>query len=202
MSGSVERRRGGLFVLCGPSGVGKTSVAELAIAKIDSLTRSVSHTTRPIREGENNGVDYHFVTDQQFQSMVDDDDFIEWAKVHCNCYGTSIGAVKKVVEVEKADLVLVIDVQGAETLREKGINFTGVFLLPPSMEELAHRLAGRGDTSDDDIDLRMKNATEEMASRDKFDFQIINNNLYEAVEEFCAIITAEKLRTSNRIIKL
>jgi len=196
-AGSIHRR-GILFVLSAPSGAGKTTAANLLLARVENLSRSISHTTRAMRPGETDGVDYYFVNREKFDAMIKSGDFIEWAEVHGNRYGTSFFNIEDIVNRDKHDLLLVIDVQGARALREKGVNCRLVFLLPPSPEELARRLKARGGESDEALKVRLANAAGEISAMDEFDYAVINDDLEKAVSELSAIVTAERLKTENR----
>ena len=167
-------------VICGPSGVGKgTLLNRLMGEKPDEFGFSVSHTTRAPRTGEVDGVHYHFCDKQKMEEMIANGDFIEYARVHSNIFGTSIAAVRAVSEVGKTCL-LDIDVQGAESVKKTDLNARFIFVAPPSMDDLETRLRGRGTESEDKIQLRMQNAQSEMAYLKKegfFDFVIVNDDL-------------------------
>jgi guanylate kinase len=193
----VTRRSGILFVLSAPSGAGKTTVAEAALARLDGFVRSVSTTTRPPRPGEIDGVDYRFVDRTTFARMVNEGAFIEWAEVHDNLYGTAWANVKQVVAEQRADLLLVIDVQGARSIREKDPEAVTIFLLPPSTAELERRLTGRGDESVEAVALRLANAADEIAEAPSFDYVVVNDNLETAVAQFVAVVAAERSRAAR-----
>ena len=192
-----DARRGILFVLSAPSGAGKSTVAEKVLAVTPRLSRSISHTTRPMRKGEVAGTDYHFVARDAFEAMIERGQFIEWAEVHGNLYGTAYSNIDEIVFKRHDDLLLVIDVQGSASLGEKGVERVTIFLMPPSMDELKKRLAGRGTDSEEAIRARLANADYEMAEMDKFDYTVINGDLSTAVDEVRSIITAERLRTNK-----
>lgn len=148
------------------------------------------------------GVDYHFVDVPTFRTMIDHGDFLEWAEVHGNLYGTSLSRIRHVLEGEREDLFLVIDVQGAAILRDKGVPFCGVFLLPPSLDELARRLTRRGEDAVTDIQTRLSAARNEIEEASGFDYIVVNDDLETAIFNLAAIVTAERLKTENRIIDL
>ncbi|MBI5815263.1 MAG: guanylate kinase [Nitrospinae bacterium] len=197
-TGYRENKRGILFTLSAPSGAGKTTAANLLLEKAEGLRRSISHTTRAKRVGETDGVDYHFVGRERFEEMVRHGDFIEWAEVHGNLYGTSFANVEETVSRLHSDLLLVIDVQGARALRERGVNCRLIFLLPPSMEELRRRIETRGTDTAESLATRLENAKAEMAAMEEFDYVVVNDNIDQAVAQLMAIITAERLKTENR----
>lgn len=191
------KEKGILFVLSGPSGAGKTTVASILLDKIEGLQRSISHTTRAKRDGEKDGVDYFFVDENEFKEMVSLDEFIEWANVHGSLYGTSLKTIKRITENEREDILLVIDTQGAQTLGDRGTGRRTIFLMPPSMEELRERLVKRGSDSNEAQGKRLANAIDEIGERSKFDYIVINDNLDKAVSELYSIIIAERLKTEN-----
>lgn len=201
MIGYTEHRKGILFVLSAPSGSGKTTVANLLLERMAGLSRSISHTTRKPRNGETDGVDYHFVNREIFDEMVERGEFLEWAEVHGNRYGTSFKNIYDIVVKDNNDLLLVIDVQGAEIIREKGTNCVTIFLLPPSMEELEKRLGGRGTDTAETINIRLTNAVGEMKRMDEFEYAVVNDDLEKAVSELSSIVTAERIRIRNRTLK-
>jgi guanylate kinase len=198
MNNNREGRRGILFVISAPSGTGKSTVTEKVLAATPRLSRSVSHTTRPVRKGEVDGTDYHFVGRETFEAMIERGEFIEWAQVHNNLYGTAYSNIDDIVLKRHDDLLLVIDVQGSASLGERGVERVTIFLMPPSMDELKKRLTGRGTDNEDAVHLRMKNASDEIAEMDKFDYTVINDDLSTAVDDVRSIITAERLRTKRR----
>lgn len=190
-------REGILLVVSAPSGAGKTSLCKQIVDFFPLLGHSVSFTTRPQREGERNGHDYHFVSGAEFKAMVVGDEFVEWAEVHDNCYGTA----RKTLEDARAagkDLLLEIDWQGAAQLRKNGVDGVFVFILPPSFEELRRRLEGRGTDSPEVIERRLQNARRELAEAFRYDYLVINDDFAQAVEELKAIITAEHCRSQRQ----
>jgi len=186
---------GRLFIISAPSGAGKTTILKQVMSDLPALVFSVSHTTRPPREGEIDGRDYHFISLAGFKRMRDNGDFLESAEVHGNMYGTSLQAVTEQLEAGR-DVILDIDVQGAAQIIECGgeIKPVTIFILPPSMAELEKRLSGRNTDTLGTINLRLENAVKEMAGADKYDHVIVNDKLGEAVEMVEAVILAERSR--------
>ncbi len=184
---------GNLFVVAAPSGAGKSSLVK-ALMELDSQVQpSVSHTTRAPRGQEKHGREYFFVSPQEFDTMVLSDAFVEWAHVHGQRYGTS----KKMIEdrmAQGADVVLEIDYQGAIQIKRMYANAVLIFILPPSWEELRSRLERRGEDAADVIELRLKNAAEELAQAREFDFVIINEIFERALFDLKAIVHAQRLR--------
>ncbi len=184
---------GNLFVVAAPSGAGKSSLVK-ALMELDSQVQpSVSHTTRAPRGQEKHGREYFFVSAQEFDSMVLADAFVEWAHVHGQRYGTS----KKMIEdrmAQGADVVLEIDYQGAIQIKRMYANAVLIFILPPSWEELRSRLERRGEDAPEIIELRLRNAAEELAQAREFDFVIINEVFERALFDLKAIVHAQRLR--------
>ncbi|MCG8620205.1 MAG: guanylate kinase [Desulfobacterales bacterium] len=178
--------QGTLFVVSAPSGAGKTTLIREVLNRFGLLSYSVSHTTRPPREGEVDGKDYFFTDPESFQALIDDDRMLEWARVHNNFYGTSKAFVEDQLE-EGNSIILDIDVQGGRQIMEKDLDLVSVFIMPPSLEILEQRLTGRGTDRDDVIQTRLDNAREEMEQRSFYDHVVVNDDLDTAVEEICAI---------------
>jgi len=188
--------KGNLIIISAPSGTGKTTILKKIFADLHGVTFSISHTTRAPRHGEKNGVDYHFVDHQTFAAMRTKNEFLEWAEVHANFYGTS----KKEVEGHLAqgiDVFLDIDVQGARQVRQAAgsVGCCSIFIVPPSWEEQERRLTGRGTDSTETIALRLKNAKMEMRDASLYDYIIVNDTVEQAVDTLRAIIIAERSRT-------
>ena len=184
---------GNLYVVAAPSGAGKSSLVK-ALMELDSRVRpSVSHTTRPPRGQEKHGREYFFVSDAEFDAMVAEDAFVEWANVHARKYGTSKKAVEELV-AKGVDVILEIDFQGAVQIKNIFANAVCIFILPPSWEELRSRLERRGEDKPEVMDLRMKNAQEEVSHADKFDFVIINELFETALFDLKAIVHAQRLK--------
>ncbi len=185
---------GKLFILSAPSGAGKTTILKRVMREISHLAFSVSHTTRSPREGEENGVDYFFVSVDEFQTMQQQDLFLEWAEVHGNYYGTSRPSVLEQLKLGQ-DIILDIDIQGAAIIaRDKSVQAVTVFVAPPSLAELENRLRGRGTDSNETIELRLKNAAKEMGAAGDYDYLVINDTLEDAVSTLQSVIIAERSR--------
>ena len=184
---------GSLFIVCAPSGGGKTSIVNKVLERDPSLKLSVSYTTRRARPGEIHGTHYHFIDEAEFAQMKAEAAFLEWAVVHGYHYGTS----KTWLESEMAkgnDVLLEIDVQGAEQVRKLVPSSVSVFILPPSASLLSQRLIGRAQDSAEVIARRLEAARTEMSRVDEFDYVIINNDFAAAVEDFSAVVRASRLR--------
>ncbi len=186
---------GNLFVVAAPSGAGKSSLVK-ALMELDAgLQPSVSHTTRPPRGQEKHGREYFFISAPEFEAMVAADGFVEWAHVHGNRYGTSKKALEERIAAG-ADVILGIDWQVALQIKRAFANAILIFILPPSWEELRARLERRGEDAPDVIELRLKNAAEEMAQAKEFDFVIINALFERALFDLKAIVHAQRLKFS------
>lgn len=181
------------LVLAAPSGTGKTTIARRLVEGDGPFTFSVSATTRPPRSGERDGDAYQFVDEDEFRSMVDAGDLVEWATVHGHLYGTPLKNLEDAVERDE-HVVLDIDVQGARQIRERVPDAILVFVFPPSAEALVTRLAGRGTEAAEDVALRLKEADVELEQARNFDYIVVNDELERAVEEVRAIVRAESHR--------
>ncbi len=184
---------GNLFVVSAPSGAGKSSLVK-ALMELDARVQpSVSHTTRAPRGQEKHGREYFFASEQEFDAMVEANGFVEWANVHGRRYGTSRKAIGERV-AQGADVVLEIDYQGALQVKQVFKNAVLIFILPPSWDELRSRLERRGEDAADVIDLRLKNAAQEMGEACKFDFVIINEVFERALFDLKTIVHAQRLK--------
>ena len=192
---------GNLFVVAAPSGAGKSSLVK-ALLELDShIFLSVSHTTRDPRGQEKHGRDYFFASQSEFDAMVASNAFVEWAHVHGQRYGTSKKAIEERI-AQGADVILEIDFQGALQIKQAFANAVLIFILPPSWEELRSRLENRGEDAPEVIELRMKNASTEMAQVKEFDFVIINELFESALFDLKTIIHAHRLKyTSQRRLR-
>ena len=182
---------GSLFIVAAPSGAGKTSLVNALVDKHPDIRLSVSHTTRPAREGEVNGKDYFFVNRDEFAQMRDAGEFLESATVFDNSYGTSAEAVMSQLQ-QGYDVILEIDWQGAEQVRKNNTDCTSVFILPPSKLALEQRLRGRGQDDDETISRRMRDAEAEMSHYIEFDYLVVNDDFDVALTDLTAIITARR----------
>jgi guanylate kinase len=192
------QRRGLLYVLSSPSGAGKSTIARMLMESDDGVAMSVSATTRPIRSGEVDGRDYHFVDDSTFDAMVASNEFLEWAHVFGHRYGTLKSEVMKVIEGGR-DVLLDIDWQGTQQLKQVDPDIVRVFILPPSMDELARRLRRRGTDSDEVIARRMERASAEISHWAEYDYVLINNDAEKCRELAHNILKAERLKATRRV---
>lgn len=187
----MAQTRGNIFVISAPSGAGKTSLCKELIDFFPELSHSVSYTTRDVRAGEVNGVDYHFVDRSTFDQMVTEGAFAEWAVVHGNCYGTSLKTLQQALSVG-SDILLEIDCQGARQLKANLSNAVYIFIMPPSLEELRRRLNGRNTDSDAVIEQRIANATEEMDEATWYDHVVVNDEFDKALAQLKEIVLEHK----------
>ena len=190
---SAFQRRGLLYVLSSPSGAGKSTIARMLMASDDGVAMSVSATTRPIRPNEKDGRDYHFVSDATFDQMIADGAFLEWAHVFGHRYGTLKSEVIKVIEGGR-DVLLDIDWQGTQQLKQVDPDIVRVFILPPSMEELERRLRNRRTDSDDVIRRRMERAATEISHWAEYDYVVINDDLDITLDKIKTILEAERMK--------
>lgn len=189
----LEHRPSLLIVLSGPSGVGKDTLLDQIAGTCPDVHRSVTFTTREPREGERPGIDYHFVSMDEFRRMAEQGEFLEYAQVHGHLYGSSLRQVQEMRQVNK-DVVLKIDVQGGFSVRQKVPEAVMVFVAPPSIEELEHRLRSRYTDSEEAITKRLLDARKEIEQIPRYDYLVVNDEIEDAVEKLRAIITAERLR--------
>ncbi len=186
--------QGRLFVISAPSGAGKTTLLRGVMSSLEKVTFSVSHTTRPPRDGEVDGREYHFVSRETFSQMIADDKFIEHADVHGNLYGTSYVSIMQ-QQKQGYDVILDIDVQGAAILRSKEeVDAAFVFIAPPSLVEVERRLRGRGTESEEMVTVRLKNAKTELGSMTEYDYVIVNTEIQDSTSLLQSIILAERAR--------
>ena len=188
---------GTLFIVTAPSGAGKTTLVSGLLERDPLVRLSVSYTTRAPRTGEVDGQHYHFIDVPAFRALRDKGEFLEWAEVHSNYYGTSKRWLEEQMRAGR-DILLEIDWQGAQQVRKVFPKAVGVFILPPSVEELERRLRGRGTDSEDVISRRVLGARGEMRHVAEFDYVIINENLPAALEDLVAVVRASRLRYANQ----
>jgi len=185
-----------LIVITGPSGCGKSTLANRMLEKLEDMAFSVSYTTRQKRDSEREGKDYHFVSKETFEKMIQDDRFAEWAVVHGNYYGTPRNVLER--DKKKGDILLDIDVQGAAQIRQKMEDAVFVFILPPRFPELRKRLKERGQDSESTIQERLSMARKEIKRYREFDYLVVNDDLTQAEEELIAVIQSQRCRREIR----
>ncbi|HWV18612.1 MAG TPA: guanylate kinase [Rhodocyclaceae bacterium] len=188
---------GSLFIVAAPSGAGKTTLVRMLLAQDPAVQLSISYTTRPPRAGEQDGREYNFVDATTFRAMRERGDFLEWAEVHGNFYGTSRVWLEAQMQAGR-DVLLEIDWQGAQQVRKLFPEAVGIFIMPPSLAELERRLRGRGTDSEDVIARRLTAAADEMRHVDEFDFAIINKDLDEALKDLSAAVRTARLRCARQ----
>ena len=186
-------RRGNLFVISAPSGSGKTTLVRRLLDTLDDVRFSVSFTTRPVRGSERDGIDYHFVPSDLFRTKIEDGEFLEWAEVHGNYYGTS-KIVTEQVRASGEDILLDVDVQGAAQVRKAQPDAITLFVMPPSFEILEERLRGRRQDSDEVIAGRLEEARHEIHHYKDYDYVLINDSVERTSELLKAIVLAERTR--------
>jgi len=190
------RDRGLLFIVSAPSGTGKTTLVERLVQLIPNLCLSRSYTSREARPGEQDGVDYNFISRPRFEEMAHTGEFLEWADVFGNYYGTCASDTERCLAAG-SDIVLVIDVQGARQVRSRGIESIGIFVLPPSPEVLEQRLRGRSKDSEAAIQKRLEVARREVGEFAAYEYVVVNDELDAAVERLRGIVLAERARVKN-----
>jgi guanylate kinase len=183
-----------LLILCSPSGAGKTTLTRHLLEKLRDFTFSVSHTTRKPRANEKDGREYHFVDRKRFAKLIGQGAFAEWAEVHGNLYGTSVAEIERAKKEGKSGIVFDVDYQGARQIKAKLPNAIGVFVLPPSMDELRKRLEGRGTEDRASIEKRFDKAWVEIEHYGFFDYLVVNDDLERAKAAVLGIALAERHR--------
>ena len=198
MATNTLQRRGLMFILSSPSGAGKTTISRMLLERDPDIKLSISATTRPMRAGEVDGKDYHFVSQEQFDAMVENSEFLEWARVFNNCYGTPKAQVKAGLR-EGQDFLFDIDWQGTQQLYQKmETDVVRVFILPPSLAELQRRLNGRGTDSAEVIAARMERARAEISHWDGYDYVVVNDDVEACYDQVCEILHAERMRRARQ----
>ena len=182
-----------LFIVSAPSGTGKTTLVERLVKTIDGLKMSRSYTSRPPRADEKDGVDYNFVSRDQFERMAEANEFLEWADVFGNLYGTAAADTARCLDSGN-DVVLVIDVQGARKVRARGLSHVGIFVLPPTYQALEKRLRGRSKDPEEAIKRRLQVARDEVSAFREYDYIVVNDELEACVDRMRAIVMAERAR--------
>jgi guanylate kinase len=193
-----EPQKGQLFVITAPSGTGKNTIIEMVRKDLKDLGYSISHTTRAPRKGEINGVHYHFVGKNEFEKMIQAQEFVEWAVVYDQLYGTSLSSIRN-AQVSGKDVLLDLDIQGARQIKKHFPDSVSIFIIPPSLQTLRERLQKRSSNDGTDIGLRMTEAVEEIRECRNFDFLIVNDDLRQATAEVEAVITAVRAQTKTRL---
>ncbi len=193
----MTHKTGSLFIISAPSGAGKTSLVKALIESTDGIAVSISHTTRAMRPGEEDGVHYHFVDQARFKSMISNHDFLEHAQVFDNFYGTSKSGVAD-QQSGGTDVILEIDWQGAQQVRQLIPEALSIFILPPSTAALKERLTGRGQDSDEIINRRLQDAVSDMHHYHEFNYTIINDDFDTALDELRSIFIANRLLTARQ----
>tara|TARA_Y100000782_G_scaffold91182_1_gene99723 strand:+ start:1441 stop:2061 length:621 start_codon:yes stop_codon:yes gene_type:complete len=196
----MAQTRGNLFILSAPSGAGKSSLISALLNKHSDMKVSVSHTTRSPRPGEENGMHYHFVSVEEFKTLIDKNDFFEWAQVFDNYYGTSKKAIETQLDAG-IDVFLDIDWQGAQQIRNLVDDVETIFILPPSKEELESRLNNRGQDSAEVIAGRMAKAQSETSHYNEYDYVVVNDDFDTALAEIETIVMAKRLSLKSQTIR-
>jgi len=192
----LEKKRGLILVISAPAGAGKTTLCKRLLQVSPSFTYSVSFTTRPPRKNEIEGVDYYFVSREEFEKMIEKEAFLEWTGVHRQLYGTSVKLLDRAIEGEK-DVVLEVDVKGGEKIKKKYPEAILIFIVPPSWEKLRERLKGRATEDDEKIKQRLIRARKEVKFFRFYDYFIINDDINKALQDLLAIINAERCRVTR-----
>ena len=190
--------KGSLFIISSPSGGGKGTLIRRALSELDNLKYSVSYTTRGMREGESEGVEYHFVSVPEFEGLMASGDLLEYALVHGIYYGTSNSQIEAATDAGM-DVILEIDVQGAKIVKRKRDEAINIFILPPSFEVLAERLRNRRTESEEQLAIRLDNAREEVGFYASCDYIIVNDDLEKAVADLEAVIRAERVKRNRQV---
>ena len=191
-------KQGILYIISAPSGAGKTTLARGLNEALPNTVFSISHTTRPQRGNEVHGVDYYFVSEREFREMVERGEFLEYARVYGNWYGTSMAAVNELMKQGRT-VLLDIDWQGARDVRLRMPGSLSIFIQPPSLEELENRLRERDQDSEEVIQQRMKQARDEMEHADEYEFVVVNDEFERALQELCAIVSGERSSGRSRL---
>ena len=189
--------KGNLIIISSPSGGGKGTLIKEVLKSVPNVGYSVSYTTRAMRDGEENGRDYFFVSRAEFSNLIEKQEFLEFAEVHGNLYGTSCRQIEKEIE-NGNDVILEIDVQGAESVRRKMPHALAIFILPPSFEVLRQRLTARATERQKDLSLRLRNSINEVRQYEYFDYVVVNDEVARAVADLQTVISAERLKRDRQ----
>ncbi len=189
--------KGQISVITAPSGTGKTTIIRKVREILQGLGYSISHTTRPPREGETNGREYYFVDSSEFKRMIEAGEFLEWVEMYGELYGTSFSSIEREFSTGN-DLLLDLDCQGAKSIKEKFPESILIFILPPSLETLRERIKKRGSDNRKEIKIRMHKASDEIRECRGYDYIVFNNDLDQASKELVSIITAQRASTERR----
>jgi guanylate kinase len=189
-----NKARGLLFIVSAASGTGKTTLVERLVQILPNLRMSRSYTSRVARDGERDGVDYNFISRDEFEARITRNEFLEWADVFGNYYGTGVADVERLM-ADGQDVVMVIDVQGAQQVKARGVDHSSIFVLPPTYQALEQRLRGRSKDAEDAIQRRLAIARAEVSSYASYDYVVVNDALEPTVVRLQEIIAAERSRT-------
>jgi guanylate kinase len=195
----TENRKPLVYIVSAPSGSGKSTLTNELLKLVPNLVFSISYTTRAARGSEQNGKQYHFISTQEFNRMVREQEFLEHANVHGNCYGTARHFLRDAGK-SGHDLLLDIDVQGAAQIKKNLTDAISIFVLPPDRKTLEWRLRNRSEDSEDEIQRRLQTARREIAEYDKYDYVLINDKLEESTERLIAIVLSQRLRREQRTL--
>ncbi len=187
-----------VIIVSAPSGSGKTTIVNNLLKKVSDIARTVSYTTRPPRQDEKDGEDYFFISEEEFRKKIDMGEFIEWEKNFGSYYGTARAQVEEAIAGER-DIILSIDVKGAKTVKKMHPESISVFIMPPSIDELASRLRNRKTDKEKQVSIRLEESRREMNAAGEYDYLVVNDELEEAVNELAAIVEAErKIRNKQK----
>ncbi len=189
--------KGGVFIISGPSGSGKDTLIVRLLEKLPELRFSISSITRGMREGENQGEKYNFITREKFEDMINNGELLEYNTYVGNYYGTPKAPVVKAIE-DGCDMIIEVDVNGAAQIREKLTDAVSIFIMPPSYEELKARLSGRGTETEELIDRRMNSALGEIRRASEYDYIVVNDDIDTAVNDIMSVILSQRLKTERK----
>lgn len=192
--------RGTLYIVAAPSGAGKSSIVNAVLKRVDGVALSISYTSREARPGERHALHYHFISKTEFEQMIAEGQFFEYAQVHKDYKGTARNSVLPLLD-KGLDVLLEIDWQGARQVREQIPEAKSIFILPPSKQALENRMRNRGQDSEATIAQRLAGAREEMSHYHEFDFVVINEHFDQAVQEVTAIFTAQRLQVAQQTLR-